>query len=179
MPRPRHRSPFQTLASPPGASQAPQGVGQHSRPHPRCGPLRPTEVAVDGSVSQNGGVDCPKHREEKGQLSVSLNSHFCCRQSLCSLQPPPPGEGRGCSLVPCRGQGAVLLCHLGLDWSQCAPLLTPSWADGTLGILHVVGGGRRYCGTILADAHAKCRPVPSSYLKDLVSRRLREGQVCR
>lgn len=122
MPRPRHRSPFQTLASPPGASQAPQGVGQHSRPHPLCGPLRPTEVAVDGSAAQNGGVDCPKHREEKGQLSVSLNSRFCCRQSLCSLQPPPPGEGRGCSLVPCRGQGAVLLCHLGLDWSQmCTP----------------------------------------------------------
>lgn len=61
--------------------------------------------------------------EKKRDSSLCPLIHiFVVGRVLCSLQPPPPGEGRGCSLVPCRGQGAVLLCHLGLDWSQMCTL---------------------------------------------------------
>lgn len=161
--RPRHR---RALGSIPGLTPAVVLYARQKSPWTAACPrtevwtARSTEKKRDSSL-------CPL-------IHIFVVGRVCAH---CSC--PLPGRDVGARWSPAEVKELCFCATWAWTGAKCAPFLTPSWADGTLGILHVVGGRRRYCGTILADAHAKCRLVPSSYLKDLVSRRLREGQVCR
>lgn len=138
--RPRHRRAFGSI---PGLTLTVVLYARQKSPWTAACPR--TEVWTARSTEKKRGSSlCPL-------IHVFVVGRVCAH---CSR--PLPGRDVGARWSPAEVKELCFCATWAWTGAKCAPLLTPSWADGTLGILHVVGGGRRYCGTILADAHAKC-----------------------